>query len=108
MTIRIEQNDEWPTYYADLEIPANWVDVSYGNDELPSFHSEIDELKAYQVWIGSPNDRESDRLPRFCVSLCYGSDCGDFFQSDSFEDVLQWIKDNPKTEEQIELTKEYV
>ena len=24
------------------------------------------------------------------------------------DDVLEWIKDNPKTDEQIELTKEYV
>ena len=45
------------------------------------------------------------------VSVCHyvtGFDGADVFQTDRFEDVLQWIKDNPKTEEQIALTKEYV
>jgi hypothetical protein len=46
--------------------------------------------------------------PRFSVSLCYGYLDGDLFQSDNFEDVIKWIDDNPKTEEQIKLTKEYI
>ena len=118
MSIRIEQN-EWPHYYADCEIPNHWVNVSYGNDELPSFQTESDQHKAYQLWVDSHvakiRKENNKRLygdlykcPRFCLSLCYGFDGADVFQTDRFEDVLQWIKDNPKTEEQIALTKEYV
>tara|TARA_R100000479_G_scaffold76761_1_gene37276 strand:- start:71 stop:553 length:483 start_codon:yes stop_codon:yes gene_type:complete len=39
----------WTEYYKDLPIPSDWENVSYGNDELPSF-----ACNGYQIWINSP------------------------------------------------------
>jgi len=39
----------WTDYYKDLPIPSDWENVSYGNDELPSF-----ACNGYQIWINSP------------------------------------------------------
>ena len=39
----------WADYYKDLPIPKDWENVSYGNDELPSF-----ACNGYQIWINSP------------------------------------------------------
>ena len=39
----------WEDYYKDLDIPKDWENISYGNDELPSFL-----YKDYQIWINSP------------------------------------------------------
>ena len=116
--------NEWKDYYSDCDIPTNWVNVSYANDELPSFETDENQHKAYHLWVDSHDANirreNTDRIygdlyigynyecPRFCLSLCYGFNGADVFQTDRFEDVLQWIKDNPKTDEQIELTKEYV
>jgi len=30
-------SSEWKNYYKDLDIPKTWENVSYSNDELPSF-----------------------------------------------------------------------
>ena len=111
--------NKWKDYYSDCAIPTDWVNVSYSNDELPSFETDQNQQEAYHLWVYSsdPKTKQDDiyriygdniSCPRFCLSLCYGFDGDDVFQTDRFEDVLQWIKDNPKTEEQIELTKEYV
>tara|TARA_R100001460_G_scaffold53240_2_gene92279 strand:+ start:229 stop:732 length:504 start_codon:yes stop_codon:yes gene_type:complete len=43
----------WTDYYKDLPIPSDWENVSYGNDELPSF-----ACNGYQIWINSPNIEE--------------------------------------------------
>ena len=39
----------WEKYYEDLPIPSDWENVSYGNDELPSF-----SCNGYQIWINHP------------------------------------------------------
>ena len=39
----------WTDYYKDLPIPSDWENVSYSNDELPSF-----ACNGYQIWINSP------------------------------------------------------
>ena len=39
----------WTEYYKHLPIPSDWENVSYGNDELPSF-----ACNGYQIWINSP------------------------------------------------------
>jgi hypothetical protein len=109
----------WTTYTKDLNIPKDWKCTSYGNDALPSYQTQEDNYKAYHIWIDS-HDLEERKInckdiygteeikPRFSISLCYGYLDGDLFQSDNFEDVIKWIDDNPKTEEQIKLTKEYI
>jgi len=110
----------WTDYYKDLSIPKEWVNVSYGNDALPSFITEQNVHKAYHVWIDSWCEKEralnskdiwgyEDKLAdRFSVSLCYESQENDLFMSNNFDEVVEWINKNPKTKEQIKLTKKYI
>jgi len=109
----------WNTYTTDLNIPENWVCTSYGNDALPSYQTQEDNHKAYHIWMDSHDLEERKRnakdiygteevKPRFSVSLCYGYLDGDLFQTDDFQKVVDWVENNPKTEEEIQLTKEYV
>ncbi len=108
-------------YYSDLTIPENWVCTSYHNDALPSFQSSDNDAEAYTIWVDSWDEsirgrtiyagvgEALDPLPfRFTVTMCYGFDGSDLFHSDDFESVVQWIKDNPKTKNQIKLTKSYL
>ncbi len=110
--------DDWKNYYSDLDIPKDWVCMSYHNDSLPSFSTEEDHYKAYHVWINSHDDKirqDNNKdifgqkyYPRFQVVLCYGYDGGDAFITDDFEEVLKYIKNNPKDKKLIELTKQYI
>jgi hypothetical protein len=111
------RGESWEHYYADLDIPEGWKNVSYGNDALPSFISDKDDIKGYQIWINSHNEEVKEmnsldiygvkKSPRFCVTLCYGYE-KDLFQSNNFAEVVEWINNNPKSLEQIEETKEYL
>lgn len=111
------KGEEWNEYYADLDIPNEWVNVSYGNDELPSFISQKDIHKAYHIWINSFNAevraKNSDSIygdilaPRFNITIGYGAGY-DLLSTDSFDEVIKWIKENPKTKQQIKETKEIV
>ena len=111
------KGESWEDYYSDLDIPEGWENVSYGNDALPSFISDKDNIKGYQIWINShnPEVKKLNSLDiygveesfRFCVTLCYGYE-KDLFQSDNFIEVIEWINNNPKSPEQIEETKEYL
>ena len=109
----------WINYYEDLNIPTTWENTSWGNDELPSFVSDKDHNKGYLIWIDS-HDLEIRKdhaefimgyknklMPRFHVYNCYGCD-ELLFSSDSFDDVIAWIDNNPKTEQQIQDTKEVI
>ncbi len=108
---------DWATYYDDLNIPSTWENTSWGNDELPSFVSDEDQNKGYLIWVDSHNidiraDHSSfiyglkDELaPRFHVMLHYFS-YEPLLVSDNFDEVVKWINDNPKTEQQIQETKE--
>jgi len=110
---------KWSEYYKDLDIPTTWKHVSYGNDALPSYQTSEDDLNAYHVWIDSHNTEERKRnsldiyglknelAPRFHVVLCYGGE-ENIYTSDNFDNVVEWVKHNPKTKEQINLTKEYL
>ena len=40
------KGQSWGDYYSDLDIPEGWENVSYGNDALPSFISDKDNIKA--------------------------------------------------------------
>ena len=44
-----EDNFTWTDYYRYIDIPDEWENVSYGNDELPSFSHN-----GYQIWINHP------------------------------------------------------
>lgn len=44
---------KWSDYYKHLDIPKNWDNISYGNDELPSF-----SCNGYTIWINSPSLKE--------------------------------------------------
>ena len=44
--------DEWKTYYKDLDIPKNWKNSSYSNDESPSFINGD-----YIIHISKPNTK---------------------------------------------------
>ena len=123
------KGESWEDYYSDLDIPEGWENVSYGNDALPSFLSVTKENwedeKAYHIWIDShdPEIRKQNSLdifgveysPRFCVTMGYGygptpnpnSEFG-LFSSDDWNEVVEWINNNPKTPEQIEETKKYI
>lgn len=109
----------WSNYIKDLDIPSNWKNVTYHNDALPSYQTSEDDLNAYHVWIDSADIEERKRnsldiyglkdklAPRFHVVLCYGGE-NNIYTSDSFNDVVEWVNNNPKTKEQIKETKEYL
>ena len=40
----------WDQYTSCYDIPAEWEDTSWGNDELPSF-----ETNGYRIWVNSPD-----------------------------------------------------
>ena len=43
----------WDKYYQHLPIPTEWNNVSYTNDDLPSF-----QYDKYIIWINSPIRKE--------------------------------------------------
>jgi len=46
----------WKDYYKDLDIPKKWENISYGNDEYPSF-----DFNGYTIWINSPIRKEREQ-----------------------------------------------
>ena len=45
----------WEDYYKHLDIPKDWENISYGNDEFPSF-----DYNGFTIWINSPNKEERE------------------------------------------------
>ena len=43
----------WQTYINDLEIPENWEDVTWHNNELPSYIAN-----GYYIWVNAPKMEE--------------------------------------------------
>ena len=81
--------NEWKNYYKDLDIPKTWENVSYNNDELPSFM-----YNNFQVWIDKPNSDKSQFPNRFCVmKLDDDNQTIDdwFLESDDFDEVLKTV-----------------
>ena len=79
--------DNWTDFYKDLDIPTTWENISYCNDELPSF-----QVNQFQVWIDQPDSTEFPN--RFCVMrLDDDNQTIDdwFFESDNFQDVLNLV-----------------
>ena len=79
--------DNRTAFYKDLDIPTTWENISYSNDELPSFMAN-----KFQVWIDQP---DSTQFPnRFCVMrLDDDNQTIDdwFFESDDFDEVLKTV-----------------
>ena len=40
----------WDQYTKGYDIPNEWTDTSWGNDELPSY-----ETNGYKIWVNSPD-----------------------------------------------------
>ena len=81
--------DEWKNYYKDLNIPKTWDNVSYSNDELPSFIYD-----KFQIWIDKPDSDKSQFPNRFCVmKLDDDNQTIDdwFLESDDFDEVLKTV-----------------
>jgi|TARA_R110000744_G_scaffold378251_1_gene494136 hypothetical protein len=94
---------DWNTYITDLNIPNNWKNTSYHNDELPSY-----QVNGLHIWIDSHNvsERElntkniigsdSGLMPRFTVQTassynCYDDDHTWIFETDSFQELLEFV-----------------
>ena len=50
---RREWRDYWKDYTDDLDIPENWQDVTWHNNELPSFI-----VNGYHIWMNAPRAEE--------------------------------------------------
>ena len=119
LTIYITEDTimDWKDYYKDLAIPSNWVDVSYGNDVLPSFQTSKDYSKGFHVFIDSydksvraDNTEEctgqrEELMPRFSVSKEYGE--GEVFNSNDFDEVLKFINQQIPLASQFDKHSDY-
>ena len=80
-----------PDIKLDVDIPEEWVSLSYHNDVCPSF-----ELNGYVVFIEHQDikRREVDTMPRFLVIHAKDKGNGGFdwgFMSDDFNEVLSLV-----------------
>ena len=79
----------WENYYKDLDIPKTWENISYVNDELPSFM-----YNKFQIWIDKPDSDKSQFPNRFCVmKLDNDNQTIDdwFLESNNFDEVLKTV-----------------
>ena len=60
-TSRREWRDHWLGYTDDIDIPEDWEDVTWHNNELPSFI-----VNGYHIWINSP--RAEERRENYIVN----------------------------------------
>ena len=87
--------NEWKNYYTDLNIPKTWENISYSNDELPSFM-----YNNFQIWIDKPDSDKSQFPNRFCMmKLDDDKQTIDdwYFDTNNFDEVLNYV--NNKTKE---------
>ena len=85
-------NIYWSEYYKDLPIPNDWENISYGNDELPSF-----SCNGYTIWINSPilEERQENYLAigfedlsdykDWIFAITYTRDYGEVSREDEFK-----------------------
>jgi len=68
ITKNVDLGEQWKEYYQDLDIPQDWKNDSWGNDDLPKFYHEKKKLI---IWIDSKNvlERSFNTFDRVC------SDC---------------------------------
>jgi hypothetical protein len=72
----------WKAYTDGLEIPNDWEDVTYHNDELPSF-----QFRNFRIWLNAPD--ASERIGgsenwRFAIQRT--NDDGEIIYDESKED----------------------
>lgn len=96
-------NMYWTEYYKDLNIPSDWENVSYSNDELPSF-----SCNGYTIWINSPllEERKENYLgigfkdlsnyEDWIYAITYTRDYGevcreDEFRTCNFDEVVEFV-----------------
>ena len=89
----------WTDYYRYIDIPDEWENVSYGNDELPSFSHN-----GYQIWINHPTlegrqenylgigHKDLSEFEDWRFAVCYTRDYGNlldqckYIERESFSD----------------------
>ena len=88
----------WDQYTKGYDIPTEWEDTSWGNDELPSF-----ETNGYKIWVNSPDLAERKESQEhlglkfqdwiFAVTHCseMGAD-EDLLTTMNFDEVLEFVK----------------
>jgi hypothetical protein len=87
----------WDQYTSCYDIPAEWEDTSWGNDELPSF-----ETNGYRIWVNSPDLAErkesqshySHDFKDWIFAVTYCSEIGadeDLLLSMNIEDVIDFV-----------------
>tara|TARA_R110002033_G_scaffold150846_1_gene187591 strand:- start:1219 stop:1752 length:534 start_codon:yes stop_codon:yes gene_type:complete len=98
----------WTEYYKDLPIPSDWEDVSYGNDEYPSF-----ACNGYQIWINSSDKKEREEsyiglgnkdlsnYEDWIFAVCYERDYGNLL------DECKHIKREDEETHDLFLTKDF-
>ena len=90
MSVQTQFPKSFKNELARLPIPANWMDVSWGNDACPSFEVKRNRARWVCVWIDAeePSKRElGPGVARFTAVL-RDDDSGEstvIAQSDSFE-----------------------
>jgi hypothetical protein len=87
---RREWRDDWKDYTDDLDIPEDWEDVTYHNDELPSF-----QFRDFRIWLNAPN---ADW--RFAVNklnedgeIIYDNTLTDLLQTHDINEVIKLVND---------------
>tara|TARA_B110000977_G_scaffold194727_1_gene271870 strand:- start:70 stop:390 length:321 start_codon:yes stop_codon:yes gene_type:complete len=92
------ENITWDQYTSGYNIPADWEDTSYGNDELPSF-----ETNGYRIWVNSPDLAERkesqehlgfefrDWLFAITTTWATGAD-EDLLTTMDFDEVIEFVK----------------
>jgi hypothetical protein len=87
----------WDQYTSCYNIPTNWEDTSYSNDELPSF-----ETNGYRIWVNSPDLAERKESQEYyghsfkdwIFAVTYCSEIGadeDLLLSMNIEDVIDFV-----------------
>ena len=74
--------------YADLSIPEDWTNISYGNDDCASF-----VFNGYHIFIAEKNDPDyvGDRFYIKAYDETGIGNYDDYYLSDSFSDVLKFV-----------------
>ena len=94
------ENITWDQYTSGYNIPADWEDTSYGNDELPSF-----ETNGYRIWVNSPDLAErkesqehlgmtGDDFKDWIFAVTYCSEIGageDLLLSTNIKEVIDFV-----------------
>lgn len=112
----IDLGEEWKEYYEDLDIPKDWEENSYLNDQLPNFYHKEKKLK---IWIDSKNvlvrtlntldmicsdcvkeideDTHVKLLKRFTIDRYdYDKDIGNgdrLLETNDFDEVVKFVND---------------